>query len=307
MKKKIKIGIPRAFLYYRHHILWKNFFEGIDCTVILSPSTNKEIMDLGKKYSIDESCLSSKVYMGHVASLIDKCDYILVPRICDYGRTEKVCVKFNGLYDIVKNTFDNIKLIDYNIEKTAHKNEFIGFVKMGLKVNKNIFKIVLSYIKAKRKEKKYYQNQIREQENIMRNNKTKILIVAHPYNIYDEYIGKPIIKSLKEMDIELLYADKLDRKVAIQYSYDLSPGLYWNYSRELIGSVNYYKNIIDGIIFITSFPCGPDSLVNELLIRKIKNIPITNIIIDESTAEAGIQTRLESFVDIIKGKKEKND
>ena len=58
---------------------------------------------------------------------------------------------------------------------------------------------------------------------------------------------------------------------------------------------------------MTTFPCGPDSLVNELLIRKINNIPITNILIDESTAEAGIQTRLESFIDIIKGKKEKNE
>ena len=101
MKKKIKIGIPRAFLYYRHHILWKNFFEKLNCKIVLSPDTNKEIIALGKDYSIDESCLSSKVYMGHVAYLIDKCDYVLIPRISDYGKDEKVCIKFSGLYDIV--------------------------------------------------------------------------------------------------------------------------------------------------------------------------------------------------------------
>lgn len=40
MKRKIRIGIPRGLLYYRDYILWKTFFEGIGCTLILSPPTN---------------------------------------------------------------------------------------------------------------------------------------------------------------------------------------------------------------------------------------------------------------------------
>ena len=307
MQKKIKVGIPRAFLYYRHNVLWKTFFEKLNCNVILSPETNKEIVDIGKKYSIDESCLSSKIYMGHVAYLVDKCDYILVPRICDYGKNSNVCVRFNALYDIVKNLFPMVNILNYNIEKTKLKGEFIGFIKMGLKTNKNICKVIYSYIIAKIKEKKHNRMLMNKQRNILKNNKLKILIVAHPYNIYDKYIGEPIIKFLKSMNVEILYADLLDRKTAIDYSYELSNALYWTYSKELVGAVNYYKDAVDGIIFITSFPCGPDSLVNELLIRKLNNIPITNILIDESTAEAGLITRLESFVDIIKGKKEKND
>ena len=145
MKKKIKIGIPRAFLYYRHHILWKNFFEKLNCQIVLSPDTNKEIIALGKDYSIDESCLSSKVYMGHVAYLIDKCDYVLIPRISDYGKDEKVCIKFSGLYDIVKNTFPNLKILNYNIEISTHHKEAYEFFKMGLKITKNPIKIIRAY------------------------------------------------------------------------------------------------------------------------------------------------------------------
>ena len=307
MQKKIKVGIPRAFLYYRHSVLWKEFFEKLNCNIIISPETNKEIIELGKKYSIDESCLSSKMYMGHVAYLSDKCDYVLVPRICDYGKNNNVCVKFNALYDIAKNLFPTVNILNYNIEKTKLKFEFTGFVKMGLILNKNIFKVIYSYIFAKLKEKKHNEYLINQQKQVLNNNKIKILIVAHPYNIYDKYIGEPIIRFLKNMNVEIIYADLLDRKKAIKYSYQLTNTLYWTYSKELVGAVNYYKDKVDGIIFITSFPCGPDSLVNELLIRKLKNIPITNILIDESTAEAGLITRLESFIDIIKGKKEKND
>ena len=307
MQKKIKVGIPRAFLYYRHSVLWKEFFEKLNCNIIISPETNKEIIELGKKYSIDESCLSSKMYMGHVAYLSDKCDYVLVPRICDYGKNNNVCVKFNALYDIAKNLFPTVNILNYNIEKTKFKFEFTGFVKMGLILNKNIFKVIYSYIFAKLKEKKHNEYLINQQKQVLNNNKIKILIVAHPYNIYDKYIGEPIIRFLKNMNVEIICADLLDRKKAIKYSYQLTNTLYWTYSKELVGAVNYYKDKVDGIIFITSFPCGPDSLVNELLIRKLKNIPITNILIDESTAEAGLITRLESFIDIIKGKKEKND
>ena len=307
MQKKVKVGIPRAFLYYRYNVLWKTFFEKLNCNIILSPETNKEIIDLGKKYSIDESCLSSKIYMGHVAYLVDKCDYILVPRIYDYGRNNNVCVRFNALYDIVKNLFPMVNILNYNIEKSKFKYEIFGFIQMGFKINKNIAKVVYSYIVAKIKEKKHNKMLTNKQENILKNNKLKILIVAHPYNIYDKYIGEPIIKFLKSMNVELLFADLLDRKKAIEYSYELSNTLYWSYSKELVGAINYYKNAVNGIIFITAFPCGPDSLVNELMIRKIKNIPITNIIIDESTAEAGLITRLESFVDIIKGKQGNNE
>ena len=47
-------------------------------------------------------------------------------------------------------------------------------------------------------------------------------------------------------------------------------GLYWKYSKESIGSIKLIENNIDGIIFLTTFPCGLDSLVNELVIRKLK-------------------------------------
>ena len=54
------------------------------------------------------------------------------------------------------------------------------------------------------------------------------------------------------MNIELIYADKLDKKKARYLSKDLSPTLYWLYSKELIGAIENYKECIDGIIFLKS-------------------------------------------------------
>ena len=57
------------------------------------------------------------------------------------------------------------------------------------------------------------------------------------------------------------------------------------------------------MIFISSFPCGPDSLANELAMRKISK-PYLNLIIDDIDSLTGIETRIESFVDILDAKRQ---
>lgn len=304
MRKKIKIGIPRAFLYYRNYILWKTFFEGLGCTLILSPLTNKQIIEDGKNLSVDEACLPSKIYLGHIKYLSTRCDYILVPRICNYGSEKRVCVKFNGIYDVVCNLFTNVNILDYNIDYLKFKFEFFEFVRVGLKVSKNLFKIIYYYFIGKKKEKRHNLSLVRNQINVLKSNRLKILIVAHPYVIYDEYLGSVICKFFKDNDIDILYSDRMDKKESIYYAEDFSPTLYFLYSKEIIGSAFYYKDVVDGIVFLSSFPCGPDSLVNELAIRNLGNIPIINITVDESNATAGLITRLESFTDIIKARRD---
>lgn len=301
MNKKIKIGIPRGLLYYRYYILWKNFFEILGANVLLSPLTNKDIIDRGSKLSIDEACLPSKIYLGHVDYLSDKCDYLLIPRISNYGRRRRVCMKFMGMYDIVKNIYPNVKILDYNIDYLRGKYEFTEFIKMGFKVCRNIFKIIYAYFTAKYREKKYNKTLINSQYNTLKKKGLKVLIVSHPYVIYDNYLGNYIINYLKNENIDVLFSDRMDKKESLYYGEDFSNTLYFLYSRESMGSLVHYKNALDGIIYLTSFPCGPDSLVNELAIRKYREVPSINIIIDDAFSEVGLETRLESFVDMLKG------
>ena len=49
-------------------------------------------------------------------------------------------------------------------------------------------------------------------------------------------------------------------------------------------------------------PCGPDSMVNELIARRVKRVPMLNLVLDSQSGTAGIETRLESFIDIIRFK-----
>ena len=307
MINKIKIGIPRALLYFRYIDLWKTFFEELGYEIFISPQTNKSILQDGVNNSIDESCLSAKIYMGHVHYLIDKVDYILAPRIVSYGKNEVVCTKFNAMYDIVHNTYRGIKLLDYNVDVLENKSEFIAYLRMGKVLGSNYISSLRAYLKGKKIQELAEAEKGKEQDKLLSTDKLKLLIVSHAYNIYDGLIGKPIIKYLESLEVIPIYADRASKALTSQKSELISNTLYWTYNKELLGAIEYYKDRVDGIIFITTFPCGPDSLVNELCIRKIKTIPITNIVLDELQGETGLQTRIESFVDILSEKKKRRD
>jgi len=298
--KKIKVGIPRALLYHRYGVLWKKFFQSLGCNVVLSPETNKEILELGINNTVDECCLSYKIYMGHVLYLSDICDYILITRACDYGRKDKVCTRLNGTYDDIKNQIPKDQILDYDIEYTKLKFPIFGFIKMGLKFTKNIIKIIYSYLYAKKCQKKYDQNEANREKNKLEKQNKKILIISHFYNIDDKFISTYIKDYLKNNNIIPIYSNKIDRKITKDFSFYFSNTLYWKYSKENIGSLYYSKNMIDGIIFISTYPCGIDTLVNNLAILKNKEIPMLNIILDETINELNLETKLESFIDIIR-------
>lgn len=299
------IGLPRALLYYRYHDLWKTFFEELGCKVVISEKSNSQILDDGIKNSIDEACLSLKLYLGHVQNLKDKCDYVLVPRIVCLKKHEKLCTNFSALYDIVHNTFPNINILNYNIDVTKKETEFFSFLKMGRELGFSYLNSIRSYQKAKHVEQEKEKKRIIEQEKRLDSNHCKILLVSHAYNLYDSLIGESIVNYLKKNQVEVIYADIYDKKYLQEESAMISKKNYWTYNKELLGAITHYQKQVDGMILLTTFPCGPDSLTNEMCLRKIQNIPILHLIVDELKAEAGIVTRLESFLDIIEAKEKR--
>jgi predicted nucleotide-binding protein (sugar kinase/HSP70/actin superfamily) len=301
--QKLKIGIPKAFLYYKYQVMWRSFFEAIGHEIIVSPDTNKEMLQIGNNCSVDESCVSAKVYMGHVEWLLGKCDYILTPRIASYENGDITCTKFFSLYDIVKSTFPEASLLDYNVDYRNGFTEPAAFIKMGKQLGAKPSAAKAAYTNAKKALENFEKELIQKQDKLLETENLKVLLVAHPYNIYDKLIGEPVVNALEEQGADVLYADIPDTESMRELSKKLSDSLYWLYNKIIVGSIEYYKDKIDGIIFLAAFPCGPDSLVIELLMRKLKGIPMTQIVADANFGEAGLQTRIESFVDIFAERK----
>lgn len=297
----IKLGIPRAFLYHRYGHLWEAFFDALGVDYIISPNTDKSIVKQGSVYAIDESCLSSKIYLGHVDWLLDRCDAVFVPRVSNFGKGKGLCTKFSALYDIVANTFyaRDINIIDYNLDMIESGGELAAFYDLGTSLGAKRRNTLSAYNVAKNVEKAALAKDAERQMQLLETDGIKILVVGHSYNIYDEYIGKPVLEYLHELGATPILADAVDRKQALAVAGELTDTMPWLFNLEQIGAVQLLRDKVDGIILMTAFPCGPDSLSNEVILRRVKGLPILNLLLDAQDGSAGIETRLESFIDII--------
>ena len=303
MKKKI--GLTKSLLYYYYKDLWIYFFKYLDFDIVTSINTNKEILNDGEKLALDEACLALKLFLGHLNSLKDKCDYILVPRLFSVKENEGVCTNFSCLYDLSNNLIKDINIINYNIDLKNNENELLGFLRMGRELGISYIKSYKAYKFAKKKSLEIRFDKERLQKEVIRNNNMKVLLAGHRYNLYDELIGKQIINYSEKNNISIIYSDRIPHNLIDMEANKLSTDLYWTHSKEVMASINYYKDKVDGIILLSSFPCGPDSLSNDLICRKVKNVPILTLLFEDLNSDIGLITRLESFFDILKQKEKK--
>ena len=113
----IKVGIPRSLLYYSYFPLWRAFFTEMGAEVVVSPETNKAILDAGLRSALDETCLPVKLFFGHVLALTGSVDYLLVPRLISVEPKAYICPKFMGLPDMLRARIPNLPpLIDVAVD-----------------------------------------------------------------------------------------------------------------------------------------------------------------------------------------------
>ena len=317
------VGIPKGLLYYDFYPMWKTFFEGVGAKVVVSQDTNKKILDEGVKNCVEDACLPVKTYVGHVINLKEKdVDYIFIPRIVSVERKKYLCSKFLGLPDFIKSLIGDLPpIIDIEINYYKNNDKFTQneFIKIGRMFGKTKDQSLKAYFKATHQQKKFEsllkegltnlealkvwegKNLVKEESNY----DLKIAVIAHPYDIMDEYISMGIIEKLKNMGAQVYTMEMLQKDLILEGASMLSKEMFWNYERDILGAGLYFlkqKNV-DGVIMVSAFGCGPNSMTEELLERifkREKEVPFMLITIDEHSGEAGIMTRLEAFTDILR-------
>jgi len=323
-KMRARVGIPRALLYYYYYPMWKGFFEALGQEVVVSSKTTKAIMDKGVKQAIDDACLPVKLFFGHVLDLRDKTDYIFIPRMVSVEKKAYICPKFLGLPDMIKyNVPDLPPLIDVTVNMSRkEKSLYKSFADAGKIFSNNPLAVRRAFRhgideldRFNRLNKLGYmpheaienmeqglvaQNFWPDQSGVL-----TIALIGHGYNIYDTYISMNIIGKLREMGVRAVTPDNLKESLVEEHAEQLPKRLFWTLGKRMIGSAFHFmdSDSIDGIIHVASFGCGPDSFTGEIIERQVRrrgNLPFLNLTIDEHTGEAGVITRLEAFIDMIR-------
>ncbi|WP_350344490.1 2-hydroxyacyl-CoA dehydratase [Proteinivorax tanatarense] len=102
--------------------------------------------------------------------------------------------------------------------------------------------------------------------------------------------------------------NKTHEKKIVELGEEYIPINIGGHARQSVGHiVDYHNRGFDGVIHLMPFGCLPE-LVTQSIIPKISNeldIPVLSLSLDEQTGVANTLTRVEAFVDLIKGKKRK--
>ena len=318
----VKVGIPRALLYYYYYPLWRTFFEELGAEVVLSSPSTKGVLTEGLKYAVDEVCLPVKLTFGHVLDLAGKVDLIFLPRLISVKKAEYICPKFLGLPDMIRRLAGIPPLIDVNIDRYKSNNDICLAVKeVGRLFTHNHFKIWLAYRRSLKVHRRYFRllelglmpaealavlkDRVKN-EPLPEPEKITVALIGHPYNIHDPYVSMNIIGRLRTLGANVITAECLPEKTAGSYASRLPKKLFWTLGQRMMGAALYYleRPDLSGMIHVAAFGCGPDSMTGELIERRARamGMPFLSLTLDEHTGEAGVITRLEAFLDMVSWK-----
>ncbi len=327
MIKSVKIGLPRALMYHYYYPLWRTLFEALGFEVVTSDRTSKTLIAPGISVTVPEICLPIKIFNAHVIDTLKKgADFVFVPRLVSIEKGLWCCPKYLGLPELVGSTVPGIEgkmvsaYIEGNTDDTATLKNYeelcepLGVSKKELKAALGKAKAVWESFRAVCR--KGYSIEEADAicfggkpESKFKRGKSEITIglLGYVYNVYDPFVSMDAIGKLREMGAEVITFDMLDEKMLKNKHRKDEKQIFWSFSDRLYqtAATLVEEGRVDGLIHITAFGCGPDSLVGRLVELDFDHYgkPFMTLRVDEHTGESHLLTRLEAFTDMLKRKK----
>ncbi len=129
-------------------------------------------------------------------------------------------------------------------------------------------------------------------------------VVGHPYLLRDEYVNQGLLRRLARLGVQCLTPEALPPAAAEKAVQHHSGEAYWAYASSLLGAGLSFleREAVDGLVAVVAFGCAPDSGLTPVLGQAARQagVPMLTLTLDEHSGEAGLVTRLEAFVDMLK-------
>ncbi|MCK4385759.1 MAG: CoA activase, partial [candidate division Zixibacteria bacterium] len=313
-KEKKKIGIPRVLFFHEFFPYWATFFEDLGFEVVLSDRTNKQIIRQGVEQVLSETCFPVKVAHGHILNLLKKkVDYIFLPSLINMKKEDNsyketyACPYVQALPYMIKCAIDierhGTKVLTFPIYFRLDRTILLKrLYKLGKKLKRRKIQIRSALLKAEFCQEEFYKRLQKRGKEILDNlgeDQKVLVIVGRPYNTCDLEISLNLPKKLRDLGVLALPMDFLPGATKIKK--DHLPNMYWKYGQNILTAseiIKKHPNLFG--LYISNFGCGPDSFITHFFKRNLKEKPHLLIELDEHSADAGVITRCEAFLDSLK-------
>jgi len=313
---RVTIGIPSGLMvFYQQFPFWHTFFEELGFRVVLSSPTNRRLIMKSLEQLQAETCFPCEVMHGHVFDLLDKnVDYIFLPSIvnskagkdnptknynCPWVQTFPYMARagFRGSEAEKKLLIPALHFKYFgrvlNKEISSFMNE-----KFGISKSRTIG-AVKKADRAQTAFERKVENRGREILENLPEGRIAAVILGRPYNTTDPELNLRLVEKLINLDVLPIPIDFLPlSKENIFNDYSM---MYWPNGRNIIAAARIIAgNEKLNAVYLGNFRCGPDSFLNHFVREELKGKPYLQLEVDEHSADAGMITRCEAFLDSLR-------
>jgi predicted CoA-substrate-specific enzyme activase len=310
-KKDCVVGIPRCFSIYTLWPLYSWFFHSLGVETFIS----KEISPDGVARVESNYCFPAEIAHGAVQNIFNRNpDYIFLPHFKDMESYEKdspanFCPITQSLPYYIKKAFPEIPEDKYlvpvvsfihGVDKASESFIEVGF-KLGFTESESRKAFAIAY----NKQMEYFTKSADLGKTALaearKAKRPVIAILGRPYNAFTADANMDIPKKYTTCGYAVIPFDILPFTNESIY-----PNMYWYYGQQDMKASVLLKNEDNiYVTYISNFSCAPDSFLLHYLKWIMGTKPFLILELDSHTADAGVDTRIEAFLDIIEGYRSK--
>jgi len=294
------LGIPRMGIY---STLLKRFIEGLGVEVIMPAKITREMINLGAANSSDFFCYPFKYTLGQEIFALER------------GATDLIFYNSCGI----------CRLKHYWQIQELTLRELGYHFKMIVVTRKNIIKTVrqlghISYFEAYRRMKMVY-SEIKEVEartyRFVPERPLKIGIVGEIGTALEPDINFDIVRKLQRLganvSMSITITDYLNESTERGSKEDikeakslLSQELGGHGFQSIVNTIFYGKQGYDGVLHVMPLSCSPEATVETIVdyVAEKYRIPLYRFCFDESSFSQGFDTRLSTFISMLRRRKQ---
>lgn len=303
------IGLNRSFLVNTYFPFFNGFFKSLGYRPVLP--------DIVEPWGVDQQgaafCFPVEIAHGFMANLLNKDPDVLflphirgVPTDSDNHNT-CTCVFVQGEAFYLKSTFEGTQskkvITPYLDLSRGFEPRTAEFLKVASELGSSQADGLKAF-KAGMAAQAAYRDEIRSagakilQELEQDPEAMAIVLFGRPYNAFAGEANKGIPGKFASRGYRIIPFDMLPYE---DQTLDDADTMYWSMGRMILKAARFVKNHprLFGT-YISNFSCGPDSFVVGYFREEMGRKPSLTLELDSHTADAGLETRIEAFLDIVR-------
>ena len=315
--RRATIGIPRGLMmYWQQFPFWRTFFEELGFQVVLSRESDRKLVSRSLENITAETCFPVELMTGHVLDLFDQgVDYVFAPFIVNMKAEEgNPTVNYNCPWVqtypfMIRSALSGDERQSRLLVPTLHfrytgrvlNNDLSSFMQEHFDVDASRTVAVIE--KAHEAQTAFEAAcRARGAEILAKlpKDKESVVLLGRPYNSGDPELNLHVIEKLIGMNVlpipvDFLPLDEID--IFPQYNM-----MCWPNGQKILAAAKYVARHDElNAVYVSNFRCGPDSFMSHYIREELRAKPYLQLEVDEHSADAGMITRIEAYLDSLRG------